>query len=105
MRINQLPRVVRFFDAPGPNPWVARLALASKGVDLSEVTRRLTLVDGIPENRSKELLEKNPAGTTPFIELQDGSVIAESTAICRYLDALYPESSPLTGGPTALEKA
>ena len=61
----QLPRVVRFFDAPGPNPWVARLALASKGLDVKGMTRRLTLVDGVPENRSPEMLKKNPAGTTP----------------------------------------
>ena len=60
-----LPRVVRFFDAPGPNPWVARLALMSKGVGVDEITRRLTLVDGVPENRSEEMLKKNPAGTTP----------------------------------------
>ena len=39
--------------------------------------RRLTMVDGIPENRTEEFLKKNPAGTTPFVELEDGTVLAE----------------------------
>ena len=48
---------------------------------------------------------KNPAGTTPFIELVDGTCIAESTTICEYLDALYPNRGVLlTGGPTALDR-
>ena len=38
-----------------------------------------------------EFLAKNPAGGLPVLELDDGSYLAESVAICRYLEALYPE--------------
>lgn len=102
----QLPKVVRFFDAPGPNPWVVRLALAAKGVDLPAVTRKMGLVDGRPENRSDAMLALNSAGTTPFVQLEDGSVLAESVAIVSYLDHAYPGAGPrLMGGDDALQAA
>ena len=37
------------------------------------------------------MLAKNPAGGLPFIELDDGTHLAESVAICRYLEGLHPE--------------
>ena len=49
---------------------------------------------------------KNPAGTTPFVELEDGTCLAESVAIVEYLDALYPDCGPnLSGGEDPLLKA
>ena len=63
---------------------------------------KLKIKDKVPENRHPSMLAMNPAGTTPFIELEDGTIVSESIAICEYLDALYPESGPrLTGGPGA----
>lgn len=46
------------------------------------------------ENRSPEFVQKNPQGTVPALELEDGRVMAESTMICQYLDEIY--------GPTNL---
>ena len=100
-----LPRIRRFFDGPGPNPWVVRIALASKGVNLETITHKLRNVDGVPENRTEAMLQKNPAGTTPYVELEDGRVLAESVAIVQYLDALYPDTPPLMGGPSEDGKA
>ena len=63
---------------------------------------KLKMIDGVPENRHPTMLAKNPAGTTPFIELEDGTCLAESVTICEYLDLLYPNERQLTGGPDPL---
>jgi glutathione S-transferase len=41
------------------------------------------------------MLAKNPTGGLPFMELDDGSYLAESVAICRYLEGLHPEPNLL----------
>lgn len=43
------------------------------------------------ENRRPEFLAINPAGTVPVLELDDGSYLAETDAIARYLESMYPE--------------
>ena len=48
-------------------------------------------------------LAKNPLGRMPLLELDDGTLIAESVAICRYFESLYPE--PPLFGTGALEMA
>ena len=118
-----LPRVLKLYDSVGPNPWVVRLAFKSKNIRLLKGSKlatasasdgnvnfvesyKLRVIDGVPENRHESMKRKNPAGTTPFIELEDGSCLAESVAICEYLDALYPHEGPLLlGGSDALSKA
>ncbi len=76
----------------GPNPRRVHIYLAEKGIEvpLNEVdilTRR---------NREPDFLEKNPTGGIPILELDDGTCVAESVAICRYFEALHPEP-PLFG--------
>jgi len=77
---------------PAPNPRRVRIFAAEKGVELplKEVS--------IPnrEQKSEEFLKLNPRGQTPALELDDGTVIAESVAIMRYLEALHPDP-PLFG--------
>lgn len=119
-----------------PNPWVVRLAFALKGVDTGPFIRKLTAVDGVPENRGDTSLTVsvsyglglpcltnatfcdgstilglslalsrshipsptptntrqilNPQQSTPFMELADGSIVAESVSMVQYIDALYP---------------
>jgi glutathione S-transferase len=104
-KLQRLPRIARLFAGPGPNPEVASLALAAKGIDVASISRKLKMKDGKPENRTAEFTAKNPAGTTPFVELEDGSILAESVAIARYADALFPDSPQLCGGPCAREVA
>ena len=83
-----------FYDSPNPapNPRRVRIFAAEKGISLpsKEVS--------IParEHKSPEYLAKNPRGQTPALELDDGTVIAESMAICRFLEALHPDP-PLFG--------
>ena len=54
------------------------------------------------ENSSSEFLKKNPSGKIPVLELEDGRCIPESVAICRYLEAIFPEPNLLGASPFEL---
>lgn len=90
-----------FFNSPNPapNPRRVRIFAAEKGVSLD--TRDLMIPAG--EHKSAEFLALNPRGQTPALQLDDGTVIAESVAICRYLEALHPH--PPLFGRNAAEQA
>ncbi len=77
---------------PAPNPRRVRIFAAEKGIALD--TRDLSIP--AREHKSDEFLALNPRGQTPALQLDDGTVIAESVAICRYLEVLQPEP-PLFG--------
>ena len=80
-----------------PNPRRVHIYLAEKGLQIP-----LETVDILKRaNRTPEFLEKvNPMGGLPVLELDDGSHLAESVAICRYLEALHPDP-PLFGSSPA----
>lgn len=77
---------------PAPNPRRVRMFLAVKGLDIPATNLSLTK----REHKSAQTLARNPRGQVPFLELDDGRVIAETVSICRYLDELNPEP-PLFG--------
>ena len=77
---------------PAPNPRRVRLFLRVKHLELPST--ELSLMRG--EHKSVDALARNPRGQVPFLELGDGRVLAETVAICRYLDELHPEP-PLFG--------
>ena len=54
------------------------------------------------EHRSPAFLEKNPSGKIPVLELDDGTCIAESVAICRYLEGIEPEPNLFGADPLEL---
>jgi len=84
---------VRLFDFKrAPNPRRVRIFLAEKNIDIPKVPVNLFGM----EQLSPEFLAINPGGTVPVLETDDGTYIAESIAICRYLESLYPEP-PLFG--------
>lgn len=82
-----------------PTPRRVRIFLAEKGIDIEY--EQVDLVKG--DNLSKAMRAKNPIGKIPVLELDDGTCIGESDAICLYFETLYPE--PALMGTTALEKA
>ena len=84
---------------PAPNPRRIRLFCQEKRIDIPST--ELSLMRG--EHKSAEALTRNPRGQVPFLELDDGRVLAETVAICRYLDDLYPD--PPLFGTTAWERA
>jgi glutathione S-transferase len=75
-----------------PNPRKVRIYLAEKGLNIP--VKELNLRAG--EQRTPEFLKKNPFAGVPILELDDGTVIAESLAIMEYLEELYPDP-PLIG--------
>ncbi len=75
-----------------PNPRRVRIFLAEKGVTVP--LHQLDLMTGA--NRSPDALKRNPYGGLPVLELDDGTHIAESVAICRYFEETHPQP-PLLG--------
>lgn len=84
---------------PAPNPRRVRVFLAEKGVEIALVD--LALQKG--EQKAAEHVVRNSLGQTPVLELDDGTCISETVAICRYLERLHPE--PPMFGRNALEEA
>lgn len=87
-----------WFD--GPYPARVRIALAEK--DLLARTEFVSVNLWTGEHKKPEFLAINYSGTLPVLELSDGTLIAECTAITQYLDAL--DGNPVLTGETALEK-
>jgi glutathione S-transferase len=75
-----------------PNPRRVRIFLAEKGIQVPyqqvDLPKR--------ENLTPEFLKINPIGRVPVLELDDGTHLAETVAICRYFEELKPEP-PLMG--------
>ena len=78
-------------DGGVPSPRRERMYLAEKGIEIPLVRMELH-----KENRTREFRQKNPIGTLPVLELDDGRCLSESMAICRYIEELNPDP-PLFG--------
>ncbi len=90
---------MKFYNSVGPNPRVVRMFMAEKGIEIPR--EEIDIRAG--ENRREPYLAINPSGQCPALQLDDGRVIAEITAICEYLEDKFPEK-PLIG-TTPEEKA
>lgn len=86
--------------APGMNPRRVRIFLAEKGLEIPIV--EVDMMKG--ENKTPEFLSINPIGTLPVLELDDGTYLAESVAICRYIEEEIQPEPPLFGR-SPLERA
>ena len=84
---------MRLFDGGrAPNPRRVRIFLAEKGIEVP-----LEPVDmAAMGHRGEAVTKANPLQRLPVLELDDGTTIAESVAICRYFEALHPDP-PLIG--------
>ncbi|MCZ6782533.1 MAG: glutathione S-transferase family protein [Proteobacteria bacterium] len=84
---------MKLYDSQlAPNPRRVRIFLAEKGIEVPTVQVDI----GKGEHQEPEFLAKNALGRVPVLELDDGSTIAESVAICRYFEGTQPEP-PLMG--------
>ncbi len=84
---------MKLYDSQmAPNPRRVRVYLAEKGIDVPTVQVDI----GNRENLEPDFLAKNPLGRVPVLELDDGTFIAESVAICRYFEGVHP-APPLFG--------
>ncbi len=82
------------YDSIGPNPKVVRMFMAERG-NSGIPTETIDLRGG--QNRQSPYLAKNPAGQCPALVLDNGTVLAEITAICEYLDEIGPTGKTLIG--------
>ena len=73
---------MKLYNSMGPNPHMVRMYAAELGIELA--MEEVDLMGG--ENRQEAFLAKNPSGQCPALQLDDGTVLAEITAICQYLD-------------------
>src|SRR5437588_4680046 len=84
---------MKLYDSKmAPNPRRTRIFLAEKGIDVP--TEQVDMMK--MEHRTTEYTAINPLQRMPALVLDDGTVITESLAICRYFEALQPEP-PLFG--------
>ena len=94
---------LRLFTSPSSfvNPQRLRLFLHEKGI-ADQFEERVYDMSPVGEQRQWQHLRMNPWGETPTLQLADGSFLAESAAIARYLDQSYPGRKIL--GETPLEQ-
>ena len=85
---------MKLYESPSPNARRVHIFMAEKGLECERIEVDIRAA----ENLSTEYLAKNPGGRVPMLELQDGTCIGESVAICRYMESLQPEA-PLFGMP------
>lgn len=90
---------MKLLNSFGPNPRAVRMFMNEKGIEMP--FEDLDLLGG--DNRAAAYLAKNPGGQMPSLELDDGSVFGETTAICEYLEEKHP--TPVLIGSNAEERA
>jgi len=91
---------MKLYNSLGPNPRCVRMFMAEKGIDIP-VKTELDILGA--ENRRPPYTDKNPGGQMPALELDNGRVLAETVAICEYLEDKHP--TPALIGTTPEEKA
>ena len=91
---------MRLHHSPhAPNARRVRMFLAEKGLEVPLVFVDLAKL----EHKGEAYCAVNPFQTVPALELDDGGVISESIAICRYFEELHP--APALFGTTPRERA
>jgi len=90
---------MKLYNSVGPNPKAVRMFAAEIGTELE--LHEVDLMAG--ENRQEDFLRINPAGQLPALQLENGDILSEITAICEYLDEKNGHSSLI--GTTPEERA
>ena len=85
-----------------PSPSARRVSIFLKEIGMQIETVHVDIRAG--ENLTKDFLDKAANGRIPLLELDDGSYICESVAICRYLESTVEPELSLFGN-SALEQA
>lgn len=82
-----------------PNPRRVRIFLAEKGIDVPLVSVDM----GAMEHKGETVAGRNPLQRLPVLELDDGTILTETVAICRYFEELHP--TPALFGTGAFGRA
>lgn len=78
---------MKLYDGQAPNPWRVRVFLAEKSAQVPMET--MHVLDG--STRTAAFRKINSLGELPVLELDDGRILTESVAICRYLESKFPD--------------
>lgn len=92
---------MKLINSFGPNPRAVRLFMAEKGIVLP--SSEVDVLAG--ENLSEEYLKCNPAGQLPALELDDGTFVTETVAICEFLEEKQPYPSLIGDSAEARAKS
>ncbi len=84
-----------YHDLRAPNPRRVRVFLAEKGVAYDTIEVKIASM----EHQTEEFRRKNPIALLPVLELENGQVLRESMAICRYIEEMHPEPNLLGADP------
>jgi len=96
MSTPNLPDAVCLFEEPrAPNPRRVNIFIAEKGIEIERHV--LDLIEGA--HKAPDYLSKVGVPQVPALELEDGTILTESQAICRYLEALCPEPNMMGATP------
>ena len=91
---------MKLFDGGrAPNPRRVRVFLAEKGIEVPVAPVDMAAM----EHRGPDVSSRNPLQRLPVLELDDGTALCESIAICRYFEEIQPE--PALFGRGAVGKA
>ena len=82
-------------DARAPSPRRVRMFAAEKGLDIPRIA--VDIAGG--GTQAEDFLRINPLGEVPVLELDDGTRLTESLAICRYLESIAPEPNLMGRNP------
>lgn len=88
-----------YHDPRAPNPRRVRIFLAEKNLSYDTIEVSIAAF----ANQTVEFRKKNPLALLPVLELEDGRVLRESIAICRFIEELHP--APNLFGADAWERA
>ena len=88
-----------FYDGGGaPNPRRVRVFLSEKNIEIQ--VKSIDIMKG--DHKKNDYKKISPLSQVPALELDDGSYITESIAICRYLEALNPEPNLFGSDPSEI---
>jgi glutathione S-transferase len=90
---------MKLYQSIGPNPRVVLMFLEEKGAVVDRAF--VDIMKG--ENRAPDFVALNPFGQVPLLEMDDGTHLSESTAICAYIEDKFP--TPALIGSTPEERA
>lgn len=90
---------MKLFTSLGPNPRIVRMFMLERGIELPE--QDVDILAG--ENLGDDYRQLNPSAQTPSLQLDDGTVLAEVTVICAYLDEI--SDGPSLIGDTPQQRA
>ena len=88
---------MKIYSSPvAPSPRKVIIFIAEKGIENIQV-KNLDL--GKLEHKTSEYKKIAPNSRVPALELDNGEIILETTAICRYLECIYPEPNMFGSSP------